>query len=147
MDVPDSVAPQEVYLLPLTDDGAPDVSGGYVYLPPPSNPPYVVRFAIEGTSSICREGSLWVNLPARGEYFRRNHFREYKWVLRLSEVLHILIFPEIKASPRFQSDPRDRHTNLFRRRFRLLHNIHTSTRIFGCRNVNTYTNKDSHILH
>ena len=26
---------QDVYLLPLTDDGAPDVPGGYVSLPPP----------------------------------------------------------------------------------------------------------------
>lgn len=83
----DSVTSQEVYLLPLSDDGAPEVPGGYIYLPPPSDPQYVVRFAIEGTSSICREGSLWVNLPARGECFQRNHFREYKWVLRPPEVL------------------------------------------------------------
>ncbi|KAI9814789.1 MAG: hypothetical protein M1827_003055 [Pycnora praestabilis] len=48
----------EVYLLPLTDEGAPDVPGTYIYLPPPTNPPYVVRFAIHGTSSICRKGSL-----------------------------------------------------------------------------------------
>jgi glycogen debranching enzyme len=70
----------EVHLLPLTDEGAPDVPGQYIYLPPPSDPPYIVRFAIEGTSSICRHGSLWVNIPARGEPFRRDRFREYKWV-------------------------------------------------------------------
>ncbi|KAI9872989.1 MAG: hypothetical protein M1830_000959 [Pleopsidium flavum] len=69
---------QEVYLLPLTDGGAPDVPGGYIYLPPPSNPSYVVRFAIEGTSSICRQGSLWVNIPAVGEHFQRDSFREHK---------------------------------------------------------------------
>lgn len=103
----DSVNAQEVYLLPLTDTGAPEVPKAYIYLPPPSDPPYILRFAIEGTSSICREGSLWVNLPARGERFQRNHFREYKWVLRLSGLLQILIVPEIKASPRFQSDPQD----------------------------------------
>ena len=69
---------QEVYLLPLTDGGAPDVPGRYIYLPPPTEPAYVVRFAIEGTSSICRQGSLWVNIPLEGEPFRRHQFREYK---------------------------------------------------------------------
>lgn len=75
--------PQEVQLLPLDDDGAPDVPGGYIYLPPPSDPPYTLRFAIEGTSSICREGSLWVNIPAYGERFDRGRFREFKWVINL----------------------------------------------------------------
>ncbi|KAL9107093.1 MAG: hypothetical protein Q9227_007959 [Pyrenula ochraceoflavens] len=73
-----SPPPGEVYVLPLTDDGAPDVPGGYIYLPPPSTPPYSVRFVVEGTSSICREGSLWVNIPAAGEQFSRTKFREYK---------------------------------------------------------------------
>ncbi len=68
---------QEVYLLQLKDNGAPDVPGQYIYLPPPSRPSYVVRFAIEGTSSICREGSLWVNIPAAGERFVRDRFREF----------------------------------------------------------------------
>ncbi|MCJ1313405.1 hypothetical protein MMC25_007083 [Agyrium rufum] len=68
----------EVFLLPLTDEGAPDIPGGYIYLPPPSDPPYSVRFAIEGTSSICREGSLWVNLPAKGEAFQQENYNEYK---------------------------------------------------------------------
>ena len=70
----------EVYLLPLTDSGAPDVPGGYIYLPPPSDPPYVVRFAIEGTSSICRQGSLWVNAPEAGKHFQRDHYRAFKFV-------------------------------------------------------------------
>lgn len=69
-----------VYLLPLTDDGVPDVPGGYIYLPPPSNPPYTVRFCIEGTSPICREGSLWTNAPAEGEPFDRARFRAFKYV-------------------------------------------------------------------
>ena len=30
---------QAVYLLPLTDSGAPDVPGQYIYLPPPTDPP------------------------------------------------------------------------------------------------------------
>ena len=75
------MASQEVYLLPLTDRGSPDVPGGYIYLPPPTNPPYLVRFAIEGTSSICRQGSLWVNMPAVGNQFDRRNFREYKSAL------------------------------------------------------------------
>ena len=69
---------QEVYFLPLNDNGAPDVPGQYIYLPPPSTPFYVVRFAIEGTSSICRQGSLWVNIPAAGEQFQRHQFREFQ---------------------------------------------------------------------
>jgi len=68
----------EVYLLPLKDDGSPDVPRGYVYLTPTSNDPVIVRFAIEGTSSICRDGSLWVNIPREGVEFRRNEFREFK---------------------------------------------------------------------
>ena len=70
---------QDVYLLPLADDGAPKVDGQYILLPPPSKEsPYHVRFEIQGTSSICRQGSLWVNIPAKGEKFKRDHYREYK---------------------------------------------------------------------
>ena len=71
-------ASKEVYLLPLTDDGAPDVPDQYIYLPPPTDPPYVVRFAIEGASSICRGGSLWVNVPLSGETFQRDQYQEFK---------------------------------------------------------------------
>ncbi|KAF2175429.1 glycoside hydrolase family 133 protein [Zopfia rhizophila CBS 207.26] len=69
---------QAVYQLPLTDTGAPAVPGSYIYLPPPSDPAYVVRFQTEGVSSICRHGSLWVNIPAKGERFQRDRYREYK---------------------------------------------------------------------
>lgn len=69
---------QEVYYLPLNDAGHPDVPGGYIYLPAPTDPAYVIRFAIEGTSSICREGSLWVNIPKKGENFNRHAFHEFK---------------------------------------------------------------------
>lgn len=68
----------EKYLLPLKDDGSPDVAGGYIYLTPKSTAPIIVRFAIEGTSSICRHGSLWVNIPEEGAEFRREKFREFK---------------------------------------------------------------------
>ncbi len=71
-------ATQLVYVLPLNDDGSPDVKDEYIYLPPPAETPYIVRFAIEGTSSICREGSLWVNIPGKGEEFDRKRFREFK---------------------------------------------------------------------
>ena len=74
---------QAVYLLPLTDGGAPDVPGTYIYLPPPSDPAYVVRFQIKGTSSICRQGSLWVNIPSKGKDFHRDSYREYKSVILL----------------------------------------------------------------
>lgn len=68
----------QVYLLPLRDDGSPDIPGGYVYMPPPSDPPYVLRFVIEGTSSICRNGSLWVNIPPQGDRFDRSKFQQFK---------------------------------------------------------------------
>ena len=78
MSPPTQPAPTNVYLLPLTDGGAPDVPGGYINLPAPSDPAYVVRFVIEGTSSICREGSLWVNIPEKGKEFQRKNYREFK---------------------------------------------------------------------
>ena len=68
----------EVYLLPLTEDGAPDVPDQYIYLPPPTDPVYVLRFAIEGASLVCRSGSLWVNIPHAGETFQRSKYREFK---------------------------------------------------------------------
>jgi glycogen debranching enzyme len=71
-------APANVYLLPLTDGGAPDVPGTYINLPAPCDPAYVIRFVIEGTSSICREGSLWVNIPEKGQEFNRKKYREFK---------------------------------------------------------------------
>lgn len=69
---------RRIYLLPLNDDGSPDIPGGYIYLPPPTDPAYVLRFAIEGTSSICREGILWVNIPEAGKDFDRSKFRQFK---------------------------------------------------------------------
>lgn len=71
----------EVYLLPLNDDGSPQISGEYIYLAPRCGDPVTVRFTIEGTSSITRHGSLWVNIPEQGQEFRRDQFREYKCVL------------------------------------------------------------------
>ncbi|GAB7340594.1 hypothetical protein MBLNU457_7003t1 [Dothideomycetes sp. NU457] len=69
---------QDIYLLPLRDDGSPDIAGDYIYLPPVTKPHYKVRFQIEGTSSICRQGSLWVNIPAKGEKYNRQKYHEYK---------------------------------------------------------------------
>ena len=76
--VPPTMISDEVYLLPLKDNGAPDVPGEYVYLAPRSQEPVTIRFTIEGTSSICRQGSLWVNIPEQGAEFRRQSFREFK---------------------------------------------------------------------
>jgi glycogen debranching enzyme len=76
--VPVTMLSNEVYLLPLKDDGSPDVPGGYIYLTPKSDAPITVRFAIEGTSSICRHGSLWVNIPEEGVDYQRHNYREFK---------------------------------------------------------------------
>lgn len=76
--VPQTMISDEVYLLPLKDNGAPDVPGEYVYLAPRSQEPVTIRFTIEGTSSICRQGSLWVNIPEQGSEFQRQSFREFK---------------------------------------------------------------------
>jgi glycogen debranching enzyme len=54
------------------------VPGGYILLPAPSDPAYVIRFVIAGTSSICREGSLWVNIPEKEQEFDRKKYREFK---------------------------------------------------------------------
>jgi len=70
----------EVYLLPLNDDGSPQVSGEYIYIAPKTRDPVTIRFTIEGTSSICRHGSLWVNIPEKGQQFQRHNFREFKCV-------------------------------------------------------------------
>ncbi|ODA77816.1 hypothetical protein RJ55_06418 [Drechmeria coniospora] len=75
---PRTMTSNEVYLLPLNDDGSPNVAGEYIYLAPRSADPVTVRFAIEGTSSICRHGSLWVNIPPKDHEFRRDSFRELK---------------------------------------------------------------------
>ncbi|KAJ8604632.1 hypothetical protein MRB53_041730 [Persea americana] len=71
---------QSIYLLPLADNGTPDIPGGhnYIYLPPPSEPAYLLRFVIEGTSSICREGTLFTNIPLKGEEFERSKYQEFK---------------------------------------------------------------------
>ncbi|KAK0734496.1 glucanotransferase domain of glycogen debranching enzyme-domain-containing protein [Lasiosphaeria miniovina] len=81
----------DVYLLPLNDDGSPQVTGEYIYLAPETRESVTIRFAIEGTSSICRHGSLWVNIPERGAEFRRDKFREFKLVPDFNRTLEISI--------------------------------------------------------
>ncbi|KAJ5542249.1 hypothetical protein N7535_004671 [Penicillium sp. DV-2018c] len=80
---------RQVYLLPLKDDGSPGVPGGYIYLPAPPKSGYVLRFIIEGTSSICRQGSLWVNIPEEGKPFERHSFREFKLQPNFNENIQI----------------------------------------------------------
>ncbi|KAJ5634158.1 Glycogen debranching enzyme [Penicillium herquei] len=79
---------RQIYLLPLKDDGSPDVPGGYIYLPP-TDPGYVLRFIIEGSSSICRQGSLWVNIPEEGKAFDRQSFHEYRLQPNFNENIQI----------------------------------------------------------
>lgn len=54
---------KQTYIVPLTHDGAPALPRDYVYLPPPTDPPYVLRFVVDGSAPICRDGRLWVNIP------------------------------------------------------------------------------------
>ncbi|KAK4672797.1 bifunctional 4-alpha-glucanotransferase/amylo-alpha-1,6-glucosidase [Podospora pseudopauciseta] len=89
--IPKTMVSNEVYLLPLNDDGSPQVAGEYIYLAPKTNDPVTIRFAIEGTSSICRHGSLWVNIPEQGQEFRRDKFREFKLVPDFNRTLEISI--------------------------------------------------------
>ncbi|KND89929.1 Glycogen debranching enzyme [Tolypocladium ophioglossoides CBS 100239] len=88
---PRTMTSNEVYLLPLNDDGSPQVAGEYVYLAPKSSDPVTVRFAIEGTSSVCRHGSLWVNIPEKGAAFRRDKFREFKLTPDFNRTIEISI--------------------------------------------------------
>ncbi|KAK4132064.1 glycoside hydrolase family 133 protein [Trichocladium antarcticum] len=81
----------EVYLLALNDDGSPQVPGEYIYLAPRHNDAITIRFAIEGTSSICCHGSLWVNIPEPGVQFRRDKFREFKLVPDFNRTIEISI--------------------------------------------------------
>lgn len=71
---------QQVFLLPLNDDGSPQIAGEYIYIESEC-PEVTVRFVIEGASSICRHGSLWVNIPEKDVPFRRTQFREFKYVV------------------------------------------------------------------
>ena len=103
----DSRASQEIWLLPLTDDGAPEVSSGYIYLPPPTDPAYILRFKIEGTSSICRQGSLWVNIPAPGEPFQRDQYRRHECVPECPKSKLQLTRRAIQALSGFQWDAQD----------------------------------------
>jgi len=76
-------SPPVVYLLNLDDAGAPDVSGGgYINLPSPVTP-YTLRFAIQGASSVCREGKLWINVPKGNEAFEREKFQSIPFVTPL----------------------------------------------------------------
>ncbi len=78
--VPKTVVSRDVYLLPLNDDGSPQVSPSeYIYIAPKTTDPFNICFVIEGTSSICRHGSLWVNIPEQGADFYRHKFREFKY--------------------------------------------------------------------
>ncbi|KAB5580123.1 glycogen debranching enzyme [Coniochaeta sp. 2T2.1] len=89
--IPKTMISNEVYLLPLNDDGSPNVPGEYIYLAPKTNDPITIRFAIEGTSSICRHGSLWVNIPQHGAEFRRDKFREFKLVPDFNRTIEISV--------------------------------------------------------
>ncbi|OJD16543.1 glycogen debranching enzyme [Emergomyces pasteurianus Ep9510] len=118
-----STQKRDVYLLPLTDNGAPDVPREFIYLPPPTDPAYSLRFVIEGSSPICRQGSLWVNIPKEGGRFERDVFTEYKLSPSFTRAIEIDISitspgafafyitytppPSLSASP--SSDQQDKY--------------------------------------
>ncbi|KAF4126960.1 glycogen debranching enzyme [Geosmithia morbida] len=89
--IPRTIMSKDVYLLPLNDNGSPQVPGEYIYIAPRGDEPVIVRFTIEGTSSICRHGSLWVNIPDRDVEFRRDRFREYKLSPDFNRTLEVSI--------------------------------------------------------
>jgi glycogen debranching enzyme len=77
---PPTMQSKEVYLLPLNDEGAPQVGDqNFISLQFPTSDPIWIRFCIEGTSSICNHGSLWVNIPEEGDEFQREKFRQFKY--------------------------------------------------------------------
>ncbi|SPN96615.1 probable 4-alpha-glucanotransferase / amylo-1,6-glucosidase (glycogen-debranching enzyme) [Cephalotrichum gorgonifer] len=77
MAIPRTATSNEVYLLHLNDDGSPRVHRSYVYIDPQSDDGFDLRFSIEGTSPICRHGSLWINIPEKGAVFKRDEYREH----------------------------------------------------------------------
>lgn len=82
----DSNNQELVYVVHLNDNGSPDAHHSYVNLPPPTTPAYSLRLQFEGSSPLCRYGSLWVNIPSAGEEFQRDKYREYKYVANLSHT-------------------------------------------------------------
>ncbi|KAL2106419.1 hypothetical protein VUR80DRAFT_6761 [Thermomyces stellatus] len=74
---PRTVTSTEVYILYLNDDGSPRVPREYVYIDPQTDEDITLRFSVEGTSPICRHGSLWINVPEEGVGFKRDEYREY----------------------------------------------------------------------
>ncbi|GBF62091.1 glycogen debranching enzyme [Trichophyton mentagrophytes] len=85
----DSNNQELVYVVHLNDNGSPDAHHSYVNLPPPTSPAYSLRLQFEGSSPLCRYGSLWVNIPSAGEEFRRDRYREYKLKPDFNKDIHV----------------------------------------------------------
>ncbi|EEQ32685.1 glycogen debranching enzyme [Microsporum canis CBS 113480] len=85
----DSNSQELVYVVRLNDNGSPDAYNEYVNLPPPTSPPYSLRLQFEGSSPLCRHGSLWVNIPLVDEEFQRDKYREYKLKLDFNKDVRI----------------------------------------------------------
>ncbi|KAF3483763.1 glycogen debranching enzyme [Arthroderma uncinatum] len=85
----DPNAQELVYAVRLNDNGAPDAHHDYINLPPPTKPPYVLRFQFEGSSRVCRHGSLCVNIPCAGEKFRRDKYCEHKLEPDFNRDIHV----------------------------------------------------------
>lgn len=76
----------QVYPLRLKDDGSPEISRGYVYLPPPSKPAYLLRIVVEGRSPLCYEGTLWVNMPEEDGESEPTRFRGFASVVSFPDL-------------------------------------------------------------
>ncbi|KAK9455693.1 hypothetical protein V1511DRAFT_308976 [Dipodascopsis uninucleata] len=69
-----------VYILPLSDVGAPQPagSGSFISLPPPDEP-YILRFQLSSISLVSRDGTLWCNVPKDlNTDFERETFYPYE---------------------------------------------------------------------
>ncbi|RPA84891.1 hypothetical protein BJ508DRAFT_205664 [Ascobolus immersus RN42] len=83
-----TATPHTIHVLNLKDDGSPDIIGSYINLPPPLEP-YTLRFAIVGGASVCREGTLHVNIPKKGEEFDRQKFQKFELKADFNRICHV----------------------------------------------------------
>lgn len=121
---PRTVTSTEVYILYLNDDGSPRVPREYVYIDPQTDEDITLRFSVEGTSPICRHGSLWINVPEEGVGFKRDEYREYPYVSPKSiqgSGLFLRLTSSAEAHSRLQPFDRNQRTDIPCRHLHLLH--------------------------
>ncbi|KAK7204849.1 glucanotransferase domain of glycogen debranching enzyme-domain-containing protein [Myxozyma melibiosi] len=83
--------PRDIYILPLSDVGAPIPagSGTFISLPSPYDP-YILRFQVSSISSISRDGVLWCNVPPSSDVaFDREKFYPHEICPGFHAACHI----------------------------------------------------------